>query len=872
MFKMFKRERSEQDSNSFFSRKIFVMGGNRHNNDEKTIAGGTIVNNKDRHRNEMTKLKVYGLDAFQVRAEEEMKEMHKKRDHWLERKLMAHDPTSETRRWWDLISIIIILVSVFAAMFEFAFTVSLELEGSSSLMIGLFHSSYGVITLFFWLDLVYNFFTAFYNDEGELEFNHTEIALNYFKSYFLIDLVSNLPLSGPWGLLKAFRMHRMSRVLTRWSYLGYDPMKLQVFKLIVLIMTIGHFLACAFFMVSKFDYEQFVEKENLELESFDGNKSFVVVDQDGNQAEIMNWIILDANIDPMLLETMSEVPVDSDVMSAYLTSMYFAYSTLTTVGYGDISAHTDVERSIAIISLISGSVIYAVLVGIMNNLVDNSDVKETEYQARLTAINAFMSNHHLPADLRGRVRRYMELDHNAAHHDIKLLEYLSPMLQREAVMHMNRHFVQEVPFLADADSIFVWCMLEQMIVIVCVQKEYILVEGQTIEAMHIIKSGKVDVVDKSGQVIRTYTQGSFFGELCAQQEKHFAHDSYRAQVDMELCLISQPDLKMLMEAFPTFKETLDVITSARRMHEKKETDAYDEKMKKMMRQTGMKARPVTPPPGKEWETTTGKNNNNVKKDSRSESPAHRALLQHLDSDIKEFERSSKRMQDRMQSRSSRMEIAMIKKDEKDEKGGNPNSPLPDSSKLKRAAVAQDKSDESGSDSDDDFEGQNTEIENIIANSKKGSNAIPQGETENATEQSDTSRSTKNRNSREFRNSFERENATGRAMHQLQRKSVMSHHHTKIGQGKSPQGAQRRASISEQFGNVGSLMNASRSLQQPASADMSTLLEGQRDINEFMTRIVGKLDYLEKKIDKVTKERPQRKSMKEMDTNNLEAGG
>ena len=102
-----------------------------------------------------------------------------------------------------------------------------------------------------------------------------------------------------------------------------------------------------------------------------------------------------------------------------------------------------------------------------------------------------MSNHHLPADLRGRVRRYMELDHNAAHHDIKLLEYLSPMLQREAVMHMNRHFVQDVPFLADADSIFVWCVLERMIIIVCVQKEYILVEGQAIEAMHIIKSGKV---------------------------------------------------------------------------------------------------------------------------------------------------------------------------------------------------------------------------------------------------------------------------------------------------------------------------------------------------------------------------------------------
>ena len=124
-------------------------------------------------------------------------------------------------------SIIVILVSVFAAMFEFAYGVSLESEGSSVALVSLFHSSYGVITIFFWLDLIYNFFTAFYNDEGELEFDHYEIAMNYFKSYFLIDVVSNLPLMGPWGLLKAFRMHRMLRVLTRWSYLGYDPMKLQ---------------------------------------------------------------------------------------------------------------------------------------------------------------------------------------------------------------------------------------------------------------------------------------------------------------------------------------------------------------------------------------------------------------------------------------------------------------------------------------------------------------------------------------------------------------------------------------------------------------------------------------------------------------------
>ena len=64
---------------SYFTRKIFMMGGNKNGADaERTIKGGNIKG-KDKRENELTKLKVYGLDAFQVRAEEEMKEMHRKK-------------------------------------------------------------------------------------------------------------------------------------------------------------------------------------------------------------------------------------------------------------------------------------------------------------------------------------------------------------------------------------------------------------------------------------------------------------------------------------------------------------------------------------------------------------------------------------------------------------------------------------------------------------------------------------------------------------------------------------------------------------------------------------------------------------------------
>jgi len=35
------------------------------------------------------------------------------------------------------------------------------------------------------------------------------------------------------------------------------------------------------------------------------------------------------------------------------------------------------------------------------------------------------------------------------------------MLQRETILHMNKKFAMDVPFLADADSLFVGCVLER---------------------------------------------------------------------------------------------------------------------------------------------------------------------------------------------------------------------------------------------------------------------------------------------------------------------------------------------------------------------------------------------------------------------------
>lgn len=49
------------------------------------------------------------------------------------------------------------------------------------------------IDTFFLVDIFVNFNTAFYEQEYELVTSRKEIALNYLKSWFLLDFVSIIP-------------------------------------------------------------------------------------------------------------------------------------------------------------------------------------------------------------------------------------------------------------------------------------------------------------------------------------------------------------------------------------------------------------------------------------------------------------------------------------------------------------------------------------------------------------------------------------------------------------------------------------------------------------------------------------------------------
>ncbi len=48
---------------------------------------------------------------------------------------------------------------------------------------------------YFILDIIINFFTTYRDERGYYVYSFSQIAVNYLKSYFTIDLLTSIPLS-----------------------------------------------------------------------------------------------------------------------------------------------------------------------------------------------------------------------------------------------------------------------------------------------------------------------------------------------------------------------------------------------------------------------------------------------------------------------------------------------------------------------------------------------------------------------------------------------------------------------------------------------------------------------------------------------------
>ena len=86
-------------------------------------------------------------------------------------------------------------------------------------------------------------------------------------------------------------------------------------------------------------------------------------------------------------------------ISLYMLSMYWATTTVTTVGYGDIGGTNDFERFFCTMVEIIGVIGFALASSSLTSIITNYDQTNAEYQQKFATLKRMRQDHKIPFKL-----------------------------------------------------------------------------------------------------------------------------------------------------------------------------------------------------------------------------------------------------------------------------------------------------------------------------------------------------------------------------------------------------------------------------------------------------------------------------------------
>lgn len=96
----------------------------------------------------------------------------------------------------------------------------------------------------------------------------------------------------------------------------------------------------------------------------------------------------------------------------YLISFYYAITTMTTVGYGDISAKNNYERVFAIVIMLLGQVAFTYAISILGQILSSYDNQNAKFQEKVVILNRLYKEYALPLQLYTRLKQSLRYKYN----------------------------------------------------------------------------------------------------------------------------------------------------------------------------------------------------------------------------------------------------------------------------------------------------------------------------------------------------------------------------------------------------------------------------------------------------------------------------
>lgn len=337
--------------------------------------------------------------------------------------LVVLHPECSFRLAWDLTGLLFILWETYAIPFYIAFRV--RIAGALFVFVSL-------LNLYFIADIGASFLTGYKTANGHVEMRLHRVAHRYSRSWLLPDIVAGIPWEWLQGvlpldgnvaqltkMLRLLRITRLLRLLRRdflpehiKSVIDANPWLVfssRVLGVLFVLCSITHWSACIWYIVGESDTANVTWLQKMKLQG-------------------------------------------KGVEERYIYALYFTLTTMTTVGYGDVTPQNYGEVCFVSVLLLIATVTFAALMGSLTDLITSANSEKNALREKVMMLSRYMSWRHVPADLFLAVRRHLlymwETNRDFDAYEVDLKDRLPPVLRQELCYHIYGQILGTVPIFA----------------------------------------------------------------------------------------------------------------------------------------------------------------------------------------------------------------------------------------------------------------------------------------------------------------------------------------------------------------------------------------------------------------------------------------
>lgn len=199
----------------------------------------------------------------------------------------------------------------------------------------------------------------------------------------------------------------------------------------------------------------------------------------------------------------------------YVRSMYFAISTMSSIGVGDVTVANPMETVVMFFIIFFGFLFFNTLLGFIASLISNFNAQKREFHNKVTKISELLRFRKIPQDIEAKIMRYFEYlwSRYGGVNETEILASLPRSLRSDVKNYVMGPLIAKIPFFLDCSE-----SMQQMIVSlleprVFLHDECVIRMNEIGKEMFIVERGTVLVQSIDRKV--TYTalnKGDYFGE------------------------------------------------------------------------------------------------------------------------------------------------------------------------------------------------------------------------------------------------------------------------------------------------------------------------------------------------------------------------